>query len=251
MGFNHAARTIVIYDGFVESITRERLLEHESAEDRNSKENADDRVQTLEQLDTSIRQEIKGLKFQNEDFALDRIKSLIIYTIARVDYYEDYRTRFLAFSGTLLGFAVAFATFLYKYVGMSAFLFIATISLIFACLVNVALYLWHSIYPAYPHRPIAKSPWYYLYNLYRLDKRGDYSGKSDTKARKWLLDFQDNVKKIAGQAKQEALIEDIEQLVILYIITAYKKRFSEYMQNVLVIGLLLFGVFSMLGLFFR
>jgi hypothetical protein len=227
------------------------LQDKESAEDRNPKENAEDRVQTLKVLDTSIRQEIKGLKFQNEDFALDRVKSLIIYTIARVDYYEDYRTRFLGFSATLLGFAVAFATFLYRYVGMNAFLFIATISLIFTCLVNVALYLWHSIYPSYPHRPIAKSPWYYMYNLYRLDKnKSDYSGRSDTKATKWLLDFRDNVKKIAGQTKQEALIEDIEQLVILYIITAYKKKFSEYMQNVLAIGLLLFAFFSILGLFF-
>jgi hypothetical protein len=200
-----------------------------------------------------LSEELSETQVKDLDSLAERVRALISYSIDRVDYYEDYRTRFLSYSGTLLAFSVAFAAFMVRYSGLpqnvlQIFVFGAVLLMV-ACLADAGFYLWDSINPSYPHRPVAQTQWYYMYNLPRLDgSKGDYTGDAASKARSWLLDFKDNVKKMSEQGKKEMVLDDIEQLVMLYIITAYKKRFAERMQNALTLGIIAFGVTTIFGI---
>lgn len=200
-----------------------------------------------------LREELSKITMKEIDFLAERVRALIEYSIDRVDYYENYRTQFLNYSGTLLVFSVAFAAFIISYPGFPKIalpIFVLGVAvLILACLANVILYLWDSINPSYPHRAVSQTQWYYLYNLNRLDRnKEDYVGDADSKTRKWLLDFRDNVKKMSGQGKEEMVLDDMEQLVMLYIITAYKKKFAGRMQNALAIGIILFAGIMFIGI---
>jgi hypothetical protein len=128
------------------------------------------------------------------------------------------------------------------------YLLVGVGALICTCLINALLYFHDSIYPSYPHRPVTQTQWYYIYNLNRFNRVAqNYIGNSTAKTQQWLLDLRDNIRKLSKQGKKEMVFDDIEQLVILYIITAYKKNFAERMQNTLTVGIIVFGLVALLG----
>lgn len=113
------------------------------------------------------------------------------------------------------------------------------------CVLNVVLYLKESVYPGYAHRAVSDVPWYYLYNLRRLNReKNRYTGENEEKRTNYLLDLYENITKRIAETKEKAIKSDIEQLTILYVITSYKVRFSDRMQRILSFGILSFGIFS-------
>jgi hypothetical protein len=206
-----------------------------------------------EELAKSLTAEFDKIEVKEIDFLAERVRALISYSIDRVDYYEDYRTRFLAYSGSLLAFSSAFAAFIISYQRIPKnslpYLLLGVAVLICTCLISALLYFHDSIYPSYPHRPVSQTQWYYLYNLNRFNRVAqNYLGNSTAKTRQWLLDLRDNIRKLSEQGKKEMVFDDIEQLVILYIITAYKKNFAERMQNTLTVGIIVFSIVMLISI---
>jgi hypothetical protein len=134
----------------------------------------------LKKYEEEIRKEITNIKTKELINTTDRLKTLILYSIERVDYYEDYRHRYLTISTALIAFSITFITFIYKDIGilnapnLIGFIIGASILAIF-CFINIFFYLFNSIYPNYPHRPIAKSSWFYRYNL-SINSDNKYEG---------------------------------------------------------------------------
>jgi len=185
----------------------------------------------------------------DKDWISQRVDELILYAIGRSDYYEDYRTRYLTLSAELLAFSVAFLSLVRSFVSpLPILILFGAALLLLMCLLNLLLYLKESVYPDYVHRSVSDVPWYYRYNLNRWKEKGKYVGKEDDQKKKYLLDLYDNIIKRVSDTKEKAIKQDIEQLTILFVITAYKVKFSERMQRILTFGLVSFGIFSLLQL---
>jgi len=220
-------------------------------------------ISTLESLESRIkdkklndalaivRKEINSVSIVGDkELISERIKTLILYSIERIDYYEDYRTRCLTLSTQLLIFSVAFLTLVVNIVSPFPFLVIfGTLILFLMCVLNVGLYLKESVYPGYVHRSVSDVPWYYLYNLKRMNRETKrYTGKQDEQRKNYLLDLYENIRKRVKDTEGNRIKEDIEQMTILYVITAYKVRFSGRMRSLLSFGIISFGMFSGLQL---
>jgi len=203
---------------------------------------------TVEEAREIVRKRIEEIRITDtrKEWLSERIKGLIMYNIERSDYYEGYRTRYLTLSAQLIAFSVAFVSLVTTFVSPTPFLMLfgATILLIL-CIFNVVLYLKESVFPGYVHRSVSDVPWYYRYNLKRWNKeKSMYLGKRDDQTKDYLLDLYDNERRRIFETEDAAIKGDIEQLTILYVITSYKVRFSDRMQQILSFALLSFGIFS-------
>ncbi len=194
-----------------------------------------------------MRKEINALKVTSDNPKIsDRVKELVLYSIERCDYYENYRTKYLTLSAELLAFSVGFLSLMSSIISPVPFLILlGTSILLFMCVLNVILYLKESVYPGYVHRSVSDVPWYYLYNLKRMNSaKNRYLGKPEERRKNYLLDLYENTRKRVSETNEKGIKADIEQLTILYVITAYKVRFSDRMQRILSFGILSFGIFS-------
>ncbi len=71
-----------------------------------------------------------------------------------------------------------------------------------------------------------------------------YVGTKDEQTKNYLLDLYENELKRINENNNDAIKQDIEQLTILYVITSYKVRFSDRMQQILAFAVVSFGILS-------
>ena len=178
-----------------------------------------------------------------DNFRIERVGRMIEYEVDRVDYYEGVRTRHFTFSVSMLGFGLAVLAFGANYILNDSnlfsivvlFLFSPALVLITTAFVCVIVYFYHTNYD-FPYRVVAESPWYYHYSIHNFMKRKKYTRKPEEITSDYFGDLKYNIEKRGNEQKEDALKEDIEQLVLLYVLSGYKKLFSTITKNMLLTG---------------
>jgi len=193
-----------------------------------------------------------------KDALLARLAEMRNYAVERHDYYEKYRVLYLniglaliAASATLGGLLVS----IFNKVGMKhpCFFILAVFSFMVTGIILVWRYV-NETTPDYPYRGIAKiRSWFYVYNV---DKSLGVKTKLKTEEeqRKAKETYCNNLKKYVDdffdiyKEKDNTIIEDIEQVFILFILQGYKRNFTQKMAAVLKWGLTIACILFALGI---
>lgn len=217
-------------------------------------------INTSGERESTINQLIdKAKKIDDKELPIlqSRLASMINYAIGRLDYYEEYRRRYLqiglatiALSITLLTLVGAnylpeISTLLKNLkelsVWRSSFPYIAVL-IIAADLAWVGFHqLWLYISytsPEYPYREITSPDWFYRYVASKKDQKELLKtkfGKNDKKAielqKMYLDDLQAYGTRLMNRSPQDSVVNDIEQLMALHTLTQYKQAHTSTMRE--------------------
>jgi hypothetical protein len=189
----------------------------------------------------------------------DRVSKMIDYAIGRLDYYEEYRRRYLQIGLAAIGLAIT----LLAVIGGTYFSLLTNESDKFYCwhvavpfvallifVIGLAavgfrqmlLYMAYTT-PEYPYREVTRPDWFYRYVKQKADEKYLLRTKfgaveSDKKIkeklqRAYLEDLSSYGATLIGRSRKEGLVNDIEQLMALHTLTNYKQTQSNEMRRVL------------------
>jgi hypothetical protein len=212
----------------------------------------EDAEEIRKRLVSLLQERFEGSNSEEKKAIRDRLWNMIQYAIGRHDYLENYRTRYLTIATALLTVAAAGVAILVnaKIAGLPAiFLYIAFVSLGITGLLLIHRFQSETS-PDYPYRSKARvKSWYYYYTLLGDEKllRDLRKKTSRERAAQAYLEALESYTKMWSELKEwELLQEDLEQLLILYTLQAYKRTFVKRMARILGLGTAIFVV--LLGL---
>ncbi|MFW9792743.1 MAG: hypothetical protein ACFFEE_00450 [Candidatus Thorarchaeota archaeon] len=176
------------------------------------------------------------------DFLYERIVTLIEFTVNRAEYYENIRQENASTSNTLVAIAIAglglivtlianydWATHPYTYIFVPPLLV-----LLLGGTICVFKHHLDSNFQ-YPHQKYdwIEERWYFKKNIPAFEK---LLGENETDAIKtqdaFLSDLEREFDRSIDIDKKKAIPLDKANLVILYIVTAYKKKFAKFISKV-------------------
>ena len=219
-----------------ESSEGEESLKHQAAELRS-------------QLIKSIEKRFSRASPEERNATHDRLWNMIQYAIGRHDYWEEYRTRYLTIATALVSVAAAAVAILVTAkVGLMATGIYGSF-IILGCTGGYMLQKFQKeTSPDYPYRSVSKvTSWIYFYPLVRNEKLlRDSLPKTASKelreqaAKDYLTGLEKFTKDWSSMSEWEHIQEDIEQVLILFTLQAYKRMFAKAMAQILQSGLILF-----------
>lgn len=190
-------------------------------------------------------------------FLQNRLWQMINYAIGRLDYYEEYRRRYLQIGLASIGLAVT----VFALIGRSYFLIlsddpqklmdwhigspflailIVVASLGWVGIRQVYLYMAYSS-PEYPYRGVTQPDWFYRYTKksgkQEFLRRTKFSESEEDQniviqlQQMFLEDLEQYGKRLTGRSPKDALINDVEQLMALHTLTEYKQSQTTEMRN--------------------
>lgn len=176
------------------------------------------------------------------DFLYERIVTLIEFTCARSEYYENIRQQNAGTSNTLLALAFAGLGLVYTItVGptwmyhLFTYLFVPPLLvLLIGSTISVFKHFLDSRFQ-YPHQQYdwIEERWYFKKNIPAFERLlGE--NVSDTKRTQmaFLSDLEKEFNRDSVVDKRTAIPLDKANLVILYIVTAYKKKFAKFISKI-------------------
>lgn len=182
---------------------------------------------------------------------------MIQYAIGRHDYWEEYRTRYLTIATALVSVAAAVVAILVTAkIGLSALGIYAS----FVVLGGTGVYLLQKFQeetsPDYPYRYASKvTSWIYFYPLVRNEKLlRDSLPKTASKelreqaARDYLTGLEKFTKDWSSMNEWEHIQEDIEQVLILFTLQAYKRMLAKGMARIFETGIILSALLLAIGI---
>jgi hypothetical protein len=227
-----------------ESSEGEESLKHRSAELRS-------------QLIKSIEERFSGASPEERKAIHDRLWNMIQYAIGRHDYWEEYRTRYLTIATALVSVAAAAVAILVTAkVGLTA-IGIYESFIILGCTGGYLLRKFQKeTSPDYPYRSVSKvTSWIYFYPLVRNEKLlRDSLPKTASKelreqaAKDYLTGLEKFTRDWSSMNEWEHIQEDIEQVLILFTLQAYKRLLARGMAQIFETGIIVSAVLLVFGI---
>ncbi|MFW9967815.1 MAG: hypothetical protein ACFFEA_11745 [Candidatus Thorarchaeota archaeon] len=191
------------------------------------------------------------------EFLYERIVTLIEFTVARAEYYENIRQENASTSNALVGLAIAGLGLIYTIVTESnwmyhpaTYLFVPPLLvLLIGGTISVFRHHLDSRFE-YPHQKYdwIEERWYFKKNIPAFEKLLK-ENETDTKKTQdaFLSDLEREFNRNTDISMEKAIPLDKANLVILYIVTAYKKKFAKLISNIHTWSFILAGL--VLGIF--
>ena len=207
----------------------------------------------------TLRDQVGKVEERELPFMQNRIWRMIEYAIGRLDYYEEYRRRYMQIGLAAIGLAVT----LLALVGRTYFsilvedpqvlrnwyiaapyivVLLVVIGLAWAGFRQLYLYIAYTS-PEYPYREVTGPDWFYRYvkaradekNLLRVKFRGSEADKiiKERLQRTYLEELSSYGDRLMGRSSRESVINDIEQLMALHTLTQYKQAQASKMRGIL------------------
>jgi preprotein translocase subunit Sec61beta len=227
-----------------ESSEGEESLKHRAAELRS-------------QLIKSIEKRFSGASPEERKAIHDRLWNMIQYAIGRHDYWEEYRTRYLTIATALVSVAAAAVAILVTAkVGLTAIGIYGSF-IILGCTGGYMLRKFQKeTSPDYPYRSVSKvTSWIYFYPLVRNEKLlRDSLPKTAAKelreqaAKDYLTGLEKFTKDWSSMNEWEHIQEDIEQVLILFTLQAYKRMLARQMAQIFETGIIVSAVLLVFGI---
>jgi len=182
-----------------------------------------------------------------------RLHDMIDYAIGRVDYYERYRTTYQTIALGMVSGALVIASFLIKSPSTAmgfreSFYVASSLSLLIGGL-SILLKYYKETAPDYPYRKVADiRSWYYIYNVPDRKTNQSYQER--------VQEYCDGFKSYIGSWIERAsnanslILEDIEQVYILFQLQGYKREAAKRMSKIALIAAVAASVFLAIGLFY-
>ena len=178
-----------------------------------------------------------------------RLWNMISYAIGRHDYYERVRRDFLTAGLGIIAAATALEAILFKESNVPKpwFLVVGGITIAVTGLILVIRYVYEAS-PDYPYRGVSDiRSWYHYYNL---SGKSSFSVEPEPVAIKaqqeetldQLTEFTKRWLEWArpDEFNRRFLVEDLEQVFILYMLQQYKRTFSKKLGKILIGGMTAF-----------
>jgi hypothetical protein len=183
--------------------------------------------------------------------AQERLWNMIQYAIGRHDYWDAYRTRYLTIATALMAVAAAASGILANTKAWGFAVGVLYVSFIVLAATGFLLvYRFKTdTSPDYPYRNEARvRSWIHLYTLGKNARLLDLTSQNarDLAANQYVNNLNTFTHNWAAMSEWEHMQEDLEQVLILYVLQAYKREFAKRMAFILEIGLLVFV--ALLGL---
>jgi hypothetical protein len=182
---------------------------------------------------------------------------MIQYAIGRHDYWEEYRTRYLTIATALVSVAAAAVAILVTAkVGLTAIGIYGSF-IILGCTGGYMLRKFQKeTSPDYPYRSVSKvTSWIYFYPLVRNEKLlRDSLPKTAAKelreqaAKDYLTGLEKFTKDWSSMNEWEHIQEDIEQVLILFTLQAYKRMLARQMAQIFETGIIVSAVLLVFGI---
>ena len=186
------------------------------------------------------------------DFLYDRIVTLIEFTVNRAEYYENIRQENASTSNTLVAIAIAglglIVTLIANYDWMThPYTYIFVPPLIVLLIGGTACVFKHHLDSnfQYPHQKYdwIEERWYFKKNIPAFEKMLSDKIPDETQIHEaFLSDLEREFERNDNPAKRKAIPLDKANLVILYIVTAYKKKFAKFISKIHTWSFILAGV---------
>jgi len=212
-----------------------------------------------EVFEEKIKKNIKSiLKHQNKEEIKERLKRMINYAVSRHDYYESYRRNYLNISIGIIGFAGILSTLvlnLIKNISINSLsFFIFGIFYLFATGFILIWYYARKTSPDYPYRLWADTKSYFhKYSLQKveyIDNMFENKNKKNSRAKntadnflKFSLAWLDLL-----HDEEKIILEDLEQVYILFLLQDYKRKFTKEMAKALSFGISIASFSFLIGL---
>ncbi|MFX0108971.1 MAG: hypothetical protein ACFE7R_11855 [Candidatus Hodarchaeota archaeon] len=176
------------------------------------------------------------------DFLYERIVTLIEFTVARAEYYENIRQENAGTSNALVGLAMAGLGLVFTIVQDSNWIYhLATYLFVPPLLVlliggTISVFRHHlDSRFQYPHQKYnwIEERWYFKKNIPAFEKLLE-ENEIDTKMTEdaFLSDLEREFNRDTEIDKKSVIPLDKANLVILYIVTAYKKKFAKFISKI-------------------
>lgn len=224
-----------------------------------TKEEAYDRVkEEAKQIKSDLVKDLSSSDRSQEKLQ-DRLYRMIDYAIARYDWYDEQRYRFLRIGLGITAAASALASLLVNISGSvdTTPLYFFALSVFFLLATGVLLIIFYNrgVSKDHPYRKIADiRSWYFVYN--QPEKMKEEISKYTVKAIDEVENVKRNLRRFAKRwieyAKDEDgfLKEDIEQVFILHLIQRYKSQQVKRLSNYLTWGISLSAIIFFVGMLF-
>ncbi|MFX1262906.1 MAG: hypothetical protein ACFFAZ_12530 [Promethearchaeota archaeon] len=186
------------------------------------------------------------------EFLYERIVRLIEFTVDRAEYYENIRQDNAQTSNALVGLALAGLGLIYTIVTESnwmyhpaTFLFVPPLVILFiGGTISVIKHDLDSRFE-YPHQKYnwIEERWYFKKNIPAFEKLLKENESDVKKTQDALLsDLEREFERNSDISMETAIPLDKANLVILYIVTAYKKKFAKLITKIHTWSFILAGV---------
>ncbi|MFW9813422.1 MAG: hypothetical protein ACFFF9_13250 [Candidatus Thorarchaeota archaeon] len=186
------------------------------------------------------------------DFLYDRIVTLIEFTVNRAEYYENIRQENASTSNTLVAIAIAglglIVTLIANYDWTThPYTYIFVPPLLVLLIGGTACVFKHHLDSnfQYPHQKYdwIEERWYFKKNIPAFEKMlSDKIPDESQTHEAFLSDLEREFDRHIDEDKETAIPLDKANLVILYIVTAYKKRFAKFISKIHTWSFILAGV---------
>ncbi|MFW9805608.1 MAG: hypothetical protein ACFFFK_02620 [Candidatus Thorarchaeota archaeon] len=186
------------------------------------------------------------------DFLYDRIVTLIEFTVNRAEYYENIRQENASTSNTLVAFALAGLGLVLTLIANNnwtthPYTYIFVPPLIVLLIGGIICVIKHDLDSnfQYPHQKYdwIEERWYFKKNIPAFEKMLSDTIPDETQVQgAFLSDLDREFTRNHVYNKRDAIPLDKANLVILYIVTAYKKRFAKFISKVHTWSFIIAGV---------
>ncbi len=176
------------------------------------------------------------------DFLYERIVTLIEFTVDRAEYYENIRQENASTSNTLVAIAIAglglIVTLISEYnwiYHIYTYLFVPPL-LVLLVGGTICVFKHHlDSNFQYPHQQYdwIEERWYFKKSIPAFERLLDENDSDITKTQDaFLSDLEREFDRNLDIDKERAIPLDKANLVILYIVTAYKKKFAKFISKI-------------------
>ncbi|MFX1560084.1 MAG: hypothetical protein ACFFBL_05825 [Promethearchaeota archaeon] len=176
------------------------------------------------------------------DFLYQRIVTLIEFTVNRSEYYENIRQENATTSNTLVAIAIAGLGLVFSAMANSdwtthPYTYIFVPPLIVLLIGGMVCVFKHNLDSnfQYPHQKYdwIEERWYFKKNIPAFEKMlsDNIPDESQTQGA-FLSDLEREFERNTDADKKKSIPLDKANLVILYIVTAYKKRFAKFISKI-------------------
>jgi hypothetical protein len=225
----------------------------------NAKNSLDEvKAKYREAFRTTFEEQVKDLDDKGLQALKDRLARMIEYAISRVDYHENQRTTYQTIALAIIAFAAGLVAVLANQFEKIPWFVLLSFFISLGSLIAGGLRILYKYFretsPNYPYRTVSDiKSWYFKYNL-------NYSGKlSDSECPEQLAELaKEHGNQFISYMKtwfphasdlKNTILEDIEQVYILFALQHYKREFAKQMAKILKIHVMVFSIFLLIGLF--
>ncbi|MFW9863479.1 MAG: hypothetical protein ACFFEX_10210 [Candidatus Thorarchaeota archaeon] len=176
------------------------------------------------------------------EFLYNRIVNLIEFTVDRAEYYENIRQDNASTSNALVGLAIAGLGLIYTIVTetnwmyhIATYLFVPPlVVLLIGGTISVFKHQLDSRFD-YPHQKYdwIEERWYFKKNIPAFERLLEENESDTIKTQDaFLSDLEREFDRNSDISMEKAIPLDKANLVILYIVTAYKKKFAKFISKI-------------------